>query len=140
MVMQFQIMVHPRTASVGHRAAICKPGVAQRYQWDVEDFRLVPLRLPPALARLLRGLGNIGTALPRQPTDSVLRFAEKIMINTLVLRDFLGFLSDRTLVSMGFPVVVPGVGATGCSPVWFFSCTTFRVFLSFLQWVTFYSC
>ena len=25
----------------------------------------------------LRGLGNIGTALPRQPTDSVLRFAEK---------------------------------------------------------------
>ena len=42
----FQIMVHPRTVSVGHRAAVCKPGVAQRYQWDVDNFRLVPLRLP----------------------------------------------------------------------------------------------
>ena len=52
----FQIMVHPRSVSVGHRAAVCKPGVAQRYQWDVDDFRLVPLRLPPALARLLPDL------------------------------------------------------------------------------------
>ena len=52
----FQIMVHPRTVSVGHGAAVCKPGVAQTYQWDVDDFRLVPLRLPPALARLLPDL------------------------------------------------------------------------------------
>ena len=50
----FQIMVHPRTVSVGHRAAVCKPGVAQSYHWDVDDFRLVPLRLPlPWLASCL---------------------------------------------------------------------------------------
>ena len=86
----------------------------------------------------LSGLGNIGTALPRQPTDTVLRFAEKIMIHTLAFRELFGFRSDRIWVSMGFPFAVPGVGAIGCSPALSFFCTIFPFSLFFPQVVISY--
>ena len=89
----------------------------------------------------LRGLGNIGTALPRQPTDSVLRFAEKDNDPYLGFQgSFRVSFRQDFVVSMGFPVAVPGVGASGCSPVLFFFCIISRVFLSSLRLVIFYSC